>query len=195
MSTEREAHGPVQSDNVDHHHSHTNHDAHSDLIHRSGDPTAPAPELSGRIIEEQTTYVDGEVHRTAVERSQVIVRSDEDLAELRWRKTRSTVYFIVHVISIFILIRFALILMGSNPENAFAAFIYGLTEIFLLPFNTLFGPDTEPVYGVPLLEVSALVAIGIYYLFAWIGVQIAKFATRRRFDHRVDRRPIPPTRR
>jgi YggT family protein len=155
-------------------------------------PTTPDPTLSSRVIEEQTTYADGEVHRTAVERSQVVVRSEEDLIWLRWRVARRTAYFIVHVIAIFILIRFVLMLFGANPENAFAAFIYGLTWIVMAPFNTLFGPGAEPVYGATVFNASALFAIAMYYLFTWIGIRIAYFVLRRQTLSRVDRQTAPP---
>lgn len=157
--------------------------------------TTPDPSLSTRVIEEQTTYADGEVHRTAVERSEVVVRSEEDLTWLRWRVARRTAYFMIHVIAIFITIRFILMLFGANPDNAFAAFIYGLTWFFMAPFNTLFGPGAEPVYGVTVFNASALFAIAMYYLFTWIGLRIAYFLIRRQTLSRVDRQPVPPVRR
>jgi hypothetical protein len=161
----------------------------------TSNPATPDPALSSRVIEEQTTYVDGEVHRTAVERSQVVVRSEEDLVWLRWRVARRTAYFMVHVIAIFITIRFLLMLFGANPDNAFAAFIYGLTWFFMAPFNTLFGPGAEPIYGATVFNAAALFAIAMYYLFTWIGIRIAYYVLRRQTLNRVDRQPAPPVQR
>jgi hypothetical protein len=166
------------------------HTNHHEVRHQH--PNMPDPEVSSHIIEEETKYVDGDVQRSAVEQSRVVVRSDEDLLQLRLRRIRRVVYFVIHVIAIFLLIRFFLMLTGANPTNAFAQFIYGVTQVFIWPFNTLFGPYAEPVYGAPVLEVAALVAIGIYYLFTWIGLQIANIAVQRRISRRVERRPLPP---
>ncbi len=162
---------------------------------RTSNPDALEPELAPRIIDEQTTYVDGELHSTRTERPQVVVHSAEDMAWLRWRGARRAVYFSIHVIAIFILIRFFLMMFGANPDNAFAAFIYGLTWFFIAPFVTLFGPGAEPTYGVPVFNASALVAIAMYYLFAWIGLQTARILMRRRALNQVERQPVPPVRR
>jgi uncharacterized protein YggT (Ycf19 family) len=151
------------------------------------------PQPGGRIIEERTTAVNGQVRRSVVERARTFIRSEEQLDRLWLRGARRTVYFIVHVIVIFILIRFFLLLTGANPENAFASFIYGLTAIFMAPFTGLFGPNTTPTYGINVFEPSAFVAIGIYYLFAWIGVHLVGIGVRRRALRRVERPTIPPT--
>jgi hypothetical protein len=150
------------------------------------------PQPGGRVIDEQTTAVDGQVRRSVIERARTFIRSDEELDRLWLRGMRRSVYFIVHVITIFILIRFFLLLTGANPDNAFARFIYGLTGIFMAPFTTLFGPPAPPLYGVNVGEPAVFFAIGIYYLFAWIGVHLAGIAVRRRALRRVERQTIPP---
>jgi YggT family protein len=157
------------------------------------DADAGDPRLGDRVIEEQTTVVNGEVHREVVERARTYIRSDADLQRLWMRNVRRTVYFIVHVSAIFILIRFFLLLTGANPENGFAQFIYGLTGILMAPFVGLFGPSPGPTYGAPVFEASALFAIAMYYLFAWIGVHLTALIVRRRSLRRVERQPLPPT--
>ena len=156
-------------------------------------PNTLDPQPGGRVIEERTTAVNGRVRRSVIERARTFIRSDEELDRLWLRGLRRTVYFIVHVIAIFILIRFFLMLTGANPDNIFASFIYGLTAIVMAPFTGLFGPSTPPTYGVNVAEPSAFVAIGIYYLFAWIGVHLAGIAVRRRALRRVEHQTLPPS--
>ncbi len=103
----------------------------------------------------------------------------EYTAEARLRRIKKVVYFIVHVISIFILIRFVLVALGADPANMFANFVYTLTHPFILPFRGLFGDLPPPQYQVSVLEGPDLVAIFIYYLFAWIGFKIANYTITR----------------
>lgn len=103
----------------------------------------------------------------------------EYTAEARLRRIKKVVYFIVHVIAIFILIRFVLVALGADPANTFANFVYTLTYPFILPFRGLFGDLPPPQYQVSVLEGPDLVAIFMYYLFAWIGFKIAKYTITR----------------
>jgi len=40
----------------------------------------------------------------------------------------------------------------------------------------LFGDTPAPTYGQNIIETADLVAVGIYYLFAWIGAKLVVFA-------------------
>ena len=60
-------------------------------------------------------------------------------------------------------IRFLLKLIGADPGNLFAGFLYALTDILLLPFfNIVKSPSIHPPYQA--FEFSTLIAIIIYYL-------------------------------
>lgn len=63
-----------------------------------------------------------------------------------------------------IALRIGLKLIGANPENPFAAFIFGLSHIFLFPFEGLIG---TPASGGFALELSSFVAMVVYALLAW----------------------------
>jgi len=62
-----------------------------------------------------------------------------------------------------IALRIMLKLIGANPESPLAAFIYGLTSLFLIPFVGLIG---SPTAGSMILEISSMVAIVVYALIA-----------------------------
>jgi YGGT family len=62
-----------------------------------------------------------------------------------------------------IALRIMLKLIGANPESPLAAFIYGFTSLFLIPFVGLIG---SPTAGGMILEISSMVAIVVYALIA-----------------------------
>lgn len=61
-------------------------------------------------------------------------------------------------------------LIAVNPNNAFAAFLYRVTDLFLAPFQSLVGaPAAEGM----VLEVSSIIAMIVYALIAWALDRIA----------------------
>jgi hypothetical protein len=63
-----------------------------------------------------------------------------------------------------IALRIGLKLIGANPSNSFAAFTFGLSDIFLFPFVGLIG---TPASGGFVLELSSFIAMVVYALLAW----------------------------
>jgi hypothetical protein len=75
------------------------------------------------------------------------------------------VYVLLGALDALLLIRFALKLLGANPDATFTSFVYGLTEIFVAPFEGVF-PVLHSKGSV--LELSTLLAIIVYALIAWL---------------------------
>lgn len=63
-----------------------------------------------------------------------------------------------------IALRIGLKLIGANPNSLFATFVYNFSDIFLFPFAGLIG---APVVGDMVLELSSIIAMGVYALLAW----------------------------
>ena len=63
-----------------------------------------------------------------------------------------------------IALRIGLKLIGANPDSLFASFIYGFSNLFLFPFEGLVG---SPAAAGVTLELSSLIAMGVYALLAW----------------------------
>ena len=63
-----------------------------------------------------------------------------------------------------IALRIGLKLIGANPDNPFAAFVYSVSHIFLFPFEGLVG---DPAASGMVLELSSLIAMVVYALLAW----------------------------
>lgn len=75
------------------------------------------------------------------------------------------VWYIAGVLLAVLGLRFVLALLGANPNNEFANFIYSLSHPFVAPFFSLFGYDLR--YGVSRFETFTLVAMAIYALIAY----------------------------
>ncbi len=74
------------------------------------------------------------------------------------------IMFVFGVIEVFIAIRFALMLFGANAQAGFVKLVYGVSDVFMAPFASIF--NTQKVDGA-VFEWSALVAIAVYALVAW----------------------------
>ncbi|CAG4914053.1 MULTISPECIES: YggT family protein [Acidithrix] len=73
--------------------------------------------------------------------------------------------YVTGVLLVVLGLRFVLALLGANPTNAFANFIYSASHPFVSPFFSLFGYSIH--YGVSQFEMFTLVAMAIYALIAY----------------------------
>ena len=120
-------------------------------------------------IKKEEVYVDANgIHPELKRRRQVIHDQDAE-RRIAVRKVTSFVWLLFGVLDILLLFRFALKLMGANPANAFASFIYDLSDLFISPFV---GLIESPTSGDLVIDVPVLVAIIVYSLVAWVLVQL-----------------------
>jgi uncharacterized protein YggT (Ycf19 family) len=92
------------------------------------------------------------------------------------------VWFVTGVLLTILALRFILSLLGANPNNQFADFIYTISHPFVSPFFGLFNYDFTN--GVSHFEAYTLVAMIVYAL---IGYGIARLLTINRPVDPVDR--------
>lgn len=76
------------------------------------------------------------------------------------------IWFVAGVILILLAFRFVLALLGANPGNGFANFIYDTSHPFVAPFFGLFN-YTDPVDGRGRFELYTLIAMAVYAVIAW----------------------------
>ncbi len=76
------------------------------------------------------------------------------------------IWFAAGVIEAILALRFIFALLGANPANAFANFIYTISHPFVAPFFGLFRYNGY-TYGFSRFEVFTLVAMLFYALIAW----------------------------
>lgn len=85
------------------------------------------------------------------------------------------IYFFLGALEILLAFRLIFKLTGASTASGFVGLIYGLTGIFILPFEGIFqrgyaqGAETTSV-----LEPSTVVAIVVYAILAWGIVQLIK---------------------
>jgi zinc transporter ZupT len=88
------------------------------------------------------------------------------------------------ILEILLGLQFVLKLIGANPDSGFSVFIYGITGLFLAPFNALVG---TPAYKGSRFEFTTLIAMAVYALFIWILVRIIQVAASRTTSRTVTR--------
>jgi uncharacterized membrane protein len=126
----------------------------------------------------------------AVDRREEVVRTQQPgyastqqvtrdvAAENRLRLAQITriMWTAVGILEILLGLRFMLKLIAANPGSGFAGFIYGITGAFTAPFNTLLG---APASEGSILEITTLIAMGVYALFFWVVARVIVIATER----------------
>jgi YggT family protein len=83
------------------------------------------------------------------------------------------IWFVAGVIITLLAFRFVLALLGANPNNNFADFIYTMSHPFVEPFFSLFN-YTAIDDGIGRFEIYTLIAIAVYTILA---AGLARLAT------------------
>src|SRR3989344_6306672 len=85
------------------------------------------------------------------------------------------IYFFFGALEILLAFRLVLKLMGASTASGFVGLIYGLTRIFILPFEGIFRRGTaQGIETTAILEPSTLVALIVYSLLAWGIIKLVK---------------------
>jgi hypothetical protein len=80
-------------------------------------------------------------------------------------KVTQLIWLFLGILEALIALRIGLKLIGANPESPIVALIYGLTFLFLFPFEGMITTPTSA--GGMVLELSSFFAMLIYALIAW----------------------------
>ncbi len=85
------------------------------------------------------------------------------------------VYFLFGALEVLLAFRLVLKLTGASISSAFVGLIYGLTGVFILPFEGIFRRGfAQGVETTSILEPSTLVAIVVYAFLAWGIVKLIR---------------------
>ena len=69
-------------------------------------------------------------------------------------------------LEVVLLLRFVFMLIGADPSNIFASFLYALTSVLLFPFsNIVHNPSLHTNQA---FEFTTLIGMAIYALFFWL---------------------------
>ncbi len=103
--------------------------------------------------------------------SEVYEDINQDRANTRYW-TATITYFILGVLEVVLFLRFFFRLLGANGGNSFITFLYGLSHVFVGPFNGIFNDQTLGTRSV--FEISTIIAMIVYALLAWGIVSLAR---------------------
>lgn len=78
-------------------------------------------------------------------------------------KAAQIIYYFAGFINVLLLLRLIFKAFGANPGSGIVQLVYGLSQIFLIPFRGIFGVAAA---GEFVVEPSILVAIVLYSLLA-----------------------------
>ena len=109
---------------------------------------------------------------TSVERRQETVEDTYHRQANRRVWVKRTLSFCFSVLEVVLALRLLFRLLGANTENGFITLLYGLSHVFVSPFNGMFNDQALGNHSV--LEVSTLIAIALYALIAWGLVALAE---------------------
>jgi hypothetical protein len=85
------------------------------------------------------------------------------------------IYFFFGALEVLLAFRLVLKLMGASLASGFVGLIYGLTGIFILPFEGIFRRGVAPgLETTSVLEPSTIVAIIVYAVLAWGIVKLVR---------------------
>ncbi len=79
-------------------------------------------------------------------------------------KVTQLIWLLLGILESMIALRVVFKLLGVNAANAFATLLYGVTNLFIAPFESLAG---APAAGGMVLEISSIIAMIVYALMAW----------------------------
>lgn len=86
------------------------------------------------------------------------------------------IWLIIGTLMGLLALRFLLRLLGANPNNGFADFIYSISQPFAAPFFGLFNYTAD--LGQGRFEFETLVAILVYALLGWLLSKIVTVGKR-----------------
>ena len=79
-------------------------------------------------------------------------------------------------------LRLILKLMAANPANAFASFIYALSDVFVWPFIGL--TVTPSAFGI-VVEIHTIIAMVVYAMVGWLFISLFALLLYRRRERSV----------
>jgi uncharacterized membrane protein len=93
-----------------------------------------------------------------------VVRDVAAERRLGWFQFNRIMWSMLAFLEILLAFRVVLRMIAANPNSGFAVLIYGITGIFVGPFNGLIA---TPSSGGSSLEVTTLIAMAIYAMIFW----------------------------
>ena len=125
-------------------------------------------EISKETVSTQGTNINPVVNTTTKNTSVKSIATSSQTVEY-------LIYFLFGALEVLLAFRLVLKLTGASISSAFVGLIYGLTGIFILPFEGIFRRGfTQGIETTSVFEPSTLVAIIVYAVLAWGMVKLLR---------------------
>ncbi len=122
-----------------------------------------------------TEIVKETVTTTQSDSGNVVVATPVKTQATSSQTTEYLIYFFFGSLDILLAFRLVLKLMGASVSSTFVGFIYGLSGIFILPFEGIFRRGfSQGIETTSVLEPSTLVAVIVYAVLAWGIVKLVR---------------------
>lgn len=106
----------------------------------------------------------------ATQNSAPVVASTNSEQATSYQTVEYLIYFLFGVLEILLVFRLILRLTGANSFSTFVNLIYGVTGVFIVPFQGIFYQATaKGVVTTAVLEPATIVAIVVYAVLA-VGI-------------------------
>lgn len=94
------------------------------------------------------------------------------------QKTEYLIYYFFGILESLLAFRLIFKLAGASISSGFVRMIYGLTGMFVWPFEGIFRRGTMPgIETTSVLEPAALVALAVYAIAAWGIVRLVRISS------------------
>jgi uncharacterized protein YggT (Ycf19 family) len=99
-------------------------------------------------------------------RRERVVEYTPDTRNVIIARASQLIWLLATLVCVLIIFRFGLMLVAANPGSGFVDFIYGLTNIFVEPFNSILPAPALANGG--LVDIASLFAIMVCILVTWL---------------------------
>ncbi len=127
-------------------------------------------------IQTRETIVTKERNNTPTEQSSVLSTSTTQASPMQF--IEQIVYFALGALEVLLSFRFILKMMGASQSSGFVSFIYGLSNIFIMPFEGIFRRAVNPgIETSSIIEPATIVALLVYAVMAWGIVSLLRMVS------------------
>lgn len=125
-------------------------------------------EITEETVTSQNNEADTVPNNRTDEESDPVIATQVETAATSFQTIEYLVQFFFGALEILLVSRLVFKLAGASSMSAFVSFIYGLTGIFILPFEGIFRKGTsQGLETASILEPATLIALIVYAILAW----------------------------
>ena len=100
--------------------------------------------------------------------AQTSIKSTTSVQGSKTLYAEQAIYYALGTLEILLSARFILKLLGASQSSGFVRFIYGVSNIFIAPFEGIFRRAVaEGIETASIIEPATLVALIVYAILAW----------------------------